>query len=108
MPRGMANLLEVVVFASGSHALLRRRGAAAMLGILLREEDPLELDHSRVGEEERGVVARDQRRAGKDGMTMPFEEGEESLTDLGSAHSATIYRRPRAYQTGAGRLFERE
>ena len=55
--RGVADVLEVVVLAAGAHAALR--GRRAHVGpLLLAEEDVLELDHARVGEEQRRVVAR--------------------------------------------------
>ena len=60
MPRGVADILEVVVLAAGAHAFLRRGGAR--IGALLGAgEDVLELHHAGIGEQQRRVVARHQR-----------------------------------------------
>ena len=58
--RGVADILEIVVLAAGAHAFLRRGGAA--VGPLLHAgEDVLELHHAGIGEQQRRVVARDER-----------------------------------------------
>ena len=57
MPRGVADLLEVVVLAARSHALLHRRRPPAAGRLLLAEEDFFELHHARVGEHQRRVVS---------------------------------------------------
>ena len=61
--RGAADVLEVVVLAAGAHALLRRWSRARTVGLRLAGEDVLELVHPGVGEQQRRVVVRDQRRA---------------------------------------------
>ena len=60
--RGVADIVQVVVLAAGAHAFLRR-GGADVGPLLLPGEDVLELHHARVGEHQRRVVARHQRRA---------------------------------------------
>ncbi len=62
MPRGVADIVQVVVLAAGAHAFLRRRGARVG-PLLLPGEHVLELHHPRVGEHQRGIVAWHQRRA---------------------------------------------
>ncbi len=61
MARGVADIIEIVVLAAGAHAFLR--GDGALIGTLL---DPgkhvLELHHAGIGEHQRRVVARHQRR----------------------------------------------
>ncbi len=57
---GEAHVLQVVVLAAGAHALLRR-GGAVVVALLQAEEDVLELVHAGVGEQQRGVVGRDER-----------------------------------------------
>src|SRR5260370_40373670 len=60
MPGGMADVLEVVVLAACTHALLR--GGSALIGPLLQSgEDVLELDHAGIGEQQCRIVARDER-----------------------------------------------
>ena len=61
MPRGVADIVEVVVLAAGAHAFLR--GGRARIGPLLKAgEDVLELHHARIGEHQCRVVARHKRR----------------------------------------------
>jgi hypothetical protein len=59
VPPGVPHLLEVVVLAAGAHALLAG-GRAHIVPPLLAEEGALELHHARVGEQQRGIVGRDQ------------------------------------------------
>ena len=59
--RGVADIVEVVVLAAGAHAFLRGRGLR--VGALLEAgEDVLELHHAGIGEHQRRVVARHERR----------------------------------------------
>src|SRR6476646_6732799 len=61
MPRGVADLLEIVVLTAGADAFLRRRRATIPLGRLLHaEEHLLELHHARVREQQCRIVARDE------------------------------------------------
>ncbi len=77
MPERRPDVVEVVVLAADAHALLRRR--RARVGALLApEEDVLELVHPRVGEEQRRVVARHERRARDDAVSVPLEVVEET------------------------------
>ena len=62
VPRGVAHVVQVVVLAAGADAFLRR-GGAHVGALLLAGEHVLELHHAGVGEHQRGVVARHQRRA---------------------------------------------
>ena len=92
VPRGVADLLEIVVLAAGAHALLRRRRATlAVRRILHAEEDLLELHHAGVGEQQRRVVGRDERGAGADGVALPREIVEEAGANLGGEHRRAIY-----------------
>ena len=59
VPLGVPHLLQIVVLASRPDALLAGRGAA-VLPMLLAEEGALELHHAGVGEQEGGIVGRDQ------------------------------------------------
>ena len=81
VPRGIADVVEIVVLAAGADAFLR--GAGAKVGPLLDPgEDVLELHHSGVGEHQGRVVARDERARGHDLMRVPGEELEKVGTDL--------------------------
>src|SRR6185369_2878518 len=55
MPRGFPDFIEVVVFAAGADALLRRR-RAHILALLASEKSIFELIHARVSEQQRGIV----------------------------------------------------
>ncbi len=59
MPRGVADIVEIVVLAAGAHAFLR--GDGAPIGTLLDPgKDVLELHHAGIGEHQGRVVARHQ------------------------------------------------
>ena len=81
MPGGIADVVEVVVLAAGAHALLAG-GGAGVVAVLEAGEDVLELDHARVGEHQRRVVARHQRRGGNDAVVGPGEIVEEGGADV--------------------------
>ena len=60
VPGRIANVFQVVVLAARAHAALR--GGGALVGARVTpEEHVLELHHSRIGEQERRVVARHER-----------------------------------------------
>ena len=86
MARRRPDLIQVVVLARDAQHLLRRR--RARVGAPLQpEEGVLELDHPRVGEEQRRVVARHQRGARHLGVTALGEEVEVLAADLVPAQS---------------------
>ena len=57
----VADIVEIIVLAAGAHAFLRRRGAPVRT-LLDAGEHILELHHPGIGEHQRRVVARDERR----------------------------------------------
>ena len=63
----------------------RRRGAP-VVAPLGAEEGALELVHPGVGEEQRGVVLGDQRRAGHDAVAVTLEIVEKALANLSGRH----------------------
>jgi hypothetical protein len=85
VPGRPSHFLEVVVLATGAHALLRG-DRAPVARVVLAEEDALELHHPRVGEQEGGIVRRHQRGAGANGVPPIPEVLEESASDLGGLH----------------------
>ena len=80
MTRGQADVLEIVVFAAGADALLRRGGAVVAPG-LAPQEHILELVHPRVGEEKGRVVLGNQRRTAHDLVLPLLEKLEERRTN---------------------------
>src|SRR6185437_7594956 len=92
--RGVADIVEIVVLAAGAHAFLRGDGAA--IGALLEAgEDVLELHHAGIGEHQRRVVARHERRRRYRLMAVAGEEIDEALTDFVDAAHALIRSGPR-------------
>ena len=80
--RRAADLLEVVVLAGDAQAALVVHGprVRARLGT---DEHVLELDHPRVGEQQRRVTGRDEAGAGHGGVAALGEELDEPAADLG-------------------------
>ena len=84
---GVADVVEVVVLAAGAHRLLR--GGGAGIGARLQPgEHVLELDHARVGEHQRGIVARHDGRGGHDLVVAALEEAQEVGPDLVAGNHA--------------------
>ena len=81
VPRGVADIVEVVVLAAGPDHLLRG-GGARVRARLLSGEDVLELDHAGIGEQQRRIVARHQRAARHDPMIVRGEIVEEGGADI--------------------------
>ncbi len=79
--RGIADVLQVVVLATGAHAPLRSGGA--FIGTrLLAEEHILELHHARIGKQQGRVVARHQRTRGHHGVPALGEKFQEPTADF--------------------------
>src|SRR6185436_8754930 len=86
VPRGVADVLQVVVLAAGAHASLG--GGRAVVGtLLLAEENVLELHHAGVDEQQRRVVCRHERARGHDDVSLRLEIVEEARADLVRFHS---------------------
>ncbi len=85
MARRAPDVLEVVVLAARAHALLAARGTH-VVAPFLAEEDRLELDHARVGEEERRVVAGHERGRAHARVALRLEILEEPFAELGAGH----------------------
>ncbi len=89
VPQRGADVVEVVVLAADAHALLRGR-RARVAALLPAEEDVLELVHAGVGEQQRGVAVRNQRRTGDDAVAVTLEVLEERATELRRGHNRAI------------------
>ena len=100
MPRGVADIVEVVVLAAGAHAFLR--GGGALIGPLLDAgEDVLELHHAGIGEHQGRVVARHQRRRRHDLVAVGREIIQKCRPDLvDAAHVHPIGKSRIAAETG--------
>ena len=78
---GIADIVEVVVLAAGAHAFLRGDGAR-IRAFFQAGEDVLELHHAGIGEHQRRVVARHQRRGRHDLVVVAGEEIQEAFADI--------------------------
>ena len=93
--RGVADIVEIVVLAAGAHAFLRRRRAQGFR-LLGAGEHVLERHHAGIGEHQRRVVARHERRRRHDHVVVLGEEIEKGRADvvgarageMGMAHAA--------------------
>src|SRR5690606_5264747 len=86
MPRGVADIVEIVMLAAGAHAFLRG-GGAGIGPLLLAGEDILELHHAGIGEHQGGVVARHEWRGFDYAMPVAGEVVEKGLPDIaGGGH----------------------
>src|SRR5512138_3377914 len=79
------DIVEIVMLTSHAHTFLRIDGA--FIGTLVgAEEHILELDHARVGEQERAIPTRDQRHGRHSRVPVLYEEINEGLSDLIASH----------------------
>ena len=85
MAGGVADVLEIVVFATGAHAALARDGTH-VVAFVAAQEAVLELHHAGVGEQQRRVVARDEAGGRDHGVATLAEKFEEGTTDIRRAH----------------------
>ena len=81
MTGGVADIVEVVMLAAGAHTFLRGDGAA-IRPLFQAGEDVLELHHAGVGEHQRRIVARHQRRRRHDLVIVAGEEIEKAFADV--------------------------
>jgi len=88
----MAHLLQVVVLPTGPHALLARHGPGVWAPLEALEYS-LELHHPGVGEQEGGVVRRDQGRAGDFLVPPGLEELQKLAADFSGGHGGNILSR---------------
>ena len=93
MARRIADVVEVVVLAASAHALLRR-GSRRIGTRLLAGEHIFELHHAGVGEHQRRVIARHQRRRRHDLVAIFFEIAEKRRSDFVDAgHKCVRFRK---------------
>src|SRR3989442_3572076 len=87
--RGVAHLLQIIVFPPGAHAFLAGHGSGVSAP-LESLEHPLELHHPGGGEQQGGVVRRDQGGARHLLVAPRLEELQELAADFGGGHGGNI------------------
>ena len=86
VPRGIADIIEIIVLAARAHAFLAG-SRAHVFAFLCTSENVFKRHHARVGEHERGVVMRHERAGGNGLMPVAGEKIEECGADgSGAAH----------------------
>ena len=86
---GVADVFEIVVLPAGANAFLRG-GSAGVIAGFETLENLFELVHARVGEEQSGVIAGDERTAAHDAMAAGVEEVEKALADVVTGHGSPL------------------
>ena len=89
MASRVADVLEIVMLAPGAQAPLHVRGAH-VAALVRTEEDLLELHHAAVGEKQRRIVGRHQRRGGHDGMAPLGKIIEKLAADGCNLHDGSM------------------
>ena len=100
MPRGVADRIQIVVFAARAQAALHV-GRAHVRQFFAAEENVLELHHAGIGEQQRRIVAGHERRRGDDRVSLGFEEIEKRLADFGAGLHLDRFHRLEAIHSGA-------
>src|SRR6185437_9243829 len=90
MPRRVADVLQIVVLAAGTHAALAGSGAY-VVAPLLAEEHVLELHHAGIGEQQRRIVTRHERRGRHDRVAAIGKKLQEGAPHLGGAHVGVLF-----------------
>jgi hypothetical protein len=81
VPRGIADVFQIVVLASGAHAPLRRSGALIRTQ-LLSQKHILELDHARIGKQQGRIVTGYQRTGGHHRVPALGKKFQELAADF--------------------------
>jgi hypothetical protein len=76
MPRGIADVLKVIVLAACPDTPLRRDGPDVRT-LLATQKGILELHHARIGEEERGIIGRNQGTRSNALVSALFKKTQE-------------------------------
>ena len=89
MPRGIANVFQIIVLAAGAHAALRG-GSAYIVALVLPEKHILELHHAGIGKQQRGIVARHQWTRGDDGVALARKVVEKLAANFITVHAGSL------------------
>ena len=81
MAAGEADVFEIVMLSAGADAFLRG-GSAGVVAALGTEEDILELVHAGVGEEQRWIIGRNERRGVHRAMHFGLEKAQKIFANL--------------------------
>ena len=81
MPRGIANIVQIIMLAAGAHAFLAA-GCTRHRALLKPGEYVFEWHHPRVGKHQRWVVIRHQRRRGHDLVALRGKVVEKRAADF--------------------------
>ena len=90
MAVGEADVFQVIVLAAGAHAFLGCCGAR-VFALIEAQENVLELVHSGVGEEQRGIVRGDERGAAHHAVAALGEEFQERAADFVAARQGSLW-----------------
>src|ERR1700738_3719960 len=85
VPRRIADILQIVVLATRADAPLARSGAD-IVTLLLAQEHVLELDHAGIGEQQCGVISRNERARRHDRMAVLAEKLQEGAAYVRRTH----------------------
>jgi hypothetical protein len=91
VPCGVTDILQVIVFAAGAHATLRRH-RASVRSLVFAEENVLELHHACVREQQGRVVARHKRRTRHDFVPSLVEKIQERPAQFVARHGIHRFR----------------
>jgi len=85
MSGGVTHVIQIIVLTAGPHTALRGHGSFVG-SLVLAEKDILELDHSRIGKKQRGIVMWHQWATGNHLVAVSGEVIEKLLSDIASFH----------------------
>ena len=83
---GIADVFQVIVFATGAHAFLRGHGTAVW-AFVKAQKHVFELVHTSIGKEQGRVVMRHERAGGHYRVPLTLEKREKFLAYFGCFHA---------------------
>ena len=104
VPSVAAHLVKVVVLAAHAHAGLDRDGTA-VAALFLAQEHILELVHPGVGEQQGGVILRNDAAGGNKRMVLVGKIVYERLADFKVIHGCNLRRKTTRQTPAAWRLW---
>ena len=81
MARGIAHIVQIIVFAAGAHAFLCGGGPRVIARFNACEE-VFELYHARVGKHQCGIIARNQRARWQNAVTLAIKIVQKRGADI--------------------------
>ena len=89
MTCGITDILQVIMFATRTHAALRR-GCTCIRTFVLPQKHIFELNHPRIGEKQGGIISRNQRAGRHNGVPFGFVETKKLFPDFGAFHNGEV------------------